>query len=84
VQGRTFTDKQLDIYEQRMGKTFSEKQRKVYKTIGGTPHLDGTYTVFGEVLEGMEVVDKIAAVKTGKGNKPVKDIVINEVKILQD
>lgn len=84
VQGRTFTSKELDIYEQRMDKTFTEQQRKTYKTVGGAPHLDGTYTVFGEVLEGMEVVDKIASAKTGKGNKPVEDIIIKEVKILQD
>ena len=43
----------------------------MYKTIGGTPHLDGGYTVFGEVIDGFDVIDKIAAVKTGEGDVPV-------------
>jgi len=53
---------------------YSEEQRKTYTTIGGAPHLDGTYTVFGEVTEGMNVVDKIAYVKTTSGDKPEKEI----------
>jgi cyclophilin family peptidyl-prolyl cis-trans isomerase len=52
----------------------TDAQRRVYTTIGGTPHLDGAYTVFGEVVSGMEVVDKIAAVKTDTNDRPVKDI----------
>jgi cyclophilin family peptidyl-prolyl cis-trans isomerase len=50
------------------------EQRRVYTTIGGTPHLDGAYTVFGEVLSGMEIVDQIAAVETDKNDRPVQDI----------
>ena len=50
------------------------EQRRVYTTIGGTPHLDGAYTVFGEVVSGMDIVDKIAAVKTDTNNRPVIDI----------
>jgi cyclophilin family peptidyl-prolyl cis-trans isomerase len=53
---------------------FSPEQRKIYTTIGGTPHLDGSYTVFGEVVEGMNVVDSIAAVKTDKNDRPLEDI----------
>ena len=49
----------------------SEEQRNVYKTIGGTPRLDGTYTVFGEVIEGLDIVDKIAAVQTDSNDKPL-------------
>lgn len=52
----------------------SELQKTTYTTIGGTPHLDGTYTVFGEVIEGLEVIDKIAAVKGDSNNRPLKDI----------
>ncbi len=56
-------------------------QREVYKTIGGVPRLDQTYTVFGEVVEGLDVVDKIAAVETGPADKPVKDVKIIKMKI---
>jgi peptidylprolyl isomerase len=59
-----------------------EVQRVAYKTIGGVPRLDGTYTVFGEVLEGFDVVDKIAAVKTDETDKPLSDIKILKVKIV--
>ncbi len=52
----------------------SDRQIEVYSTIGGAPHLDGTYTVFGKVVEGIEVVDKIANQTTGKGDKPIEDI----------
>lgn len=58
-----------------------DNQRSVYKTIGGVPRLDGTYTVFGEVLEGLDVVDKIAAVKTDNADKPVNNIKIIKIKI---
>lgn len=71
VQGQKYDDQTLDMYENRMGKVIGAKQRQAYKTIGGTPHLDGDYTVFGEVIEGMDVVDKIAAVKTGYMDAPV-------------
>ncbi len=54
--------------------SFNSEQRKIYTTIGGAPHLDGAYTVFGEVIEGMNVVDSIASVPTDKNNRPLKDI----------
>ena len=54
----------------------TEEQRRIYTTVGGTPHLDGAYTVFGEVVSGMEIVDQIAAVKTDTNDRPVKDIPI--------
>lgn len=54
--------------------TMSELQKTNYSTIGGTPHLDGTYTVFGEVIEGLEVIDKIAKVKVDGNNRPEKDL----------
>lgn len=52
----------------------TDEQRRVYTSVGGTPHLDGAYTVFGEVVSGMEVVDKIAAFKTDANNRPLIDI----------
>jgi cyclophilin family peptidyl-prolyl cis-trans isomerase len=53
---------------------FSEEQLKAYSTIGGAPHLDGGYTVFGEVIEGLDVIDKIAALETGSSDRPKTDI----------
>ena len=74
VQGTVLVDKQLDLNQIQTSKTFSPERREVYKTMGGTPHLDDDYTVFGEVIEGLEVIDKIAAVQTGPGSKPLKDV----------
>lgn len=53
---------------------FSNEQRKIYTTIGGTPHLDGNYTVFGEVVEGLNIIDSIASVKTDKNDRPLIDV----------
>ena len=50
------------------------EMKEAYKTIGGTPFLDNEYTVFGEVIEGLEVIDAIAAVKTRPGDRPENDI----------
>jgi len=52
----------------------TETQRHDYRTIGGTPHLDGEYTVFGEVVQGMDIVDKIQSVATNQNDKPIEDI----------
>lgn len=57
----------------------TEQQKEAYTTVGGTPHLDGQYTVFGEVIEGLDVLDKIAAVKTNDFDRPVKDVVIKRI-----
>jgi peptidyl-prolyl cis-trans isomerase B (cyclophilin B) len=84
VQGQVFDDKKLDLYEERLGKVFNATQRQAYKTVGGTPHLDGDYTVFGEVTEGLDIVDKIARVKTGYMNVPVEPVIINKITIEKD
>lgn len=60
-----------------------ESHRLVYKTLGGTPHLDQNYTVFGEVVIGLDVVDKIAAVETGTFNRPVSEVRILTVRVLE-
>jgi cyclophilin family peptidyl-prolyl cis-trans isomerase len=62
----------------------SDEQRNTYKTVGGTPRLDGTYTVFGEVIEGLDIIDKIADVQTDSNDKPVKDIKIIKIKITRN
>ncbi len=62
------------IFDADLKFSFTEEQRDVYTTIGGYPSLDGDYTVFGEVVEGLDVLDKIAAVETDKRNRPIKDI----------
>jgi cyclophilin family peptidyl-prolyl cis-trans isomerase len=61
----------------------TEEQRRVYTTVGGTPHLDGAYTVFGEVVSGMEIVDQIAAVQTDTNDRPVQDIRMT-IKVLKE
>lgn len=53
---------------------FTEEQRTRYKEVGGAPHLDGDYTVFGKVIQGLEVIDKIAAVQKGPGDRPMVDV----------
>lgn len=60
-----------------------EDQRIVYANTGGVPRLDGTYTVFGEVIEGLDVVEKIASVKTDSNDKPLSDIKIIKIKIVK-
>ncbi len=74
VQGKPLTDAELDAIQKRTGHTFTQAQRDVYKTLGGTPHLDGSYTVFGEVIEGLDIVDKIALVATGAQNRPTTPV----------
>jgi peptidylprolyl isomerase len=75
---------QIDsIYAKSPKFTYSPEQRKAYTTIGGVPHLDGQYTVFGEVVEGLNIVDSIAAVKTGSGDRPIQDVRILSMKIVK-
>ena len=83
VQGKIFTDAGLDSVEKfRLnGRKIPQEHREVYKTIGGTPHLDQGYTVFGELINGMDVVDQIAAVQTSK-QQPDRDRPLQDVNIL--
>ena len=76
VQGKTYTDEELDRVEKNRlnGRKIPAQHRNVYKTIGGAPFLDLNYTVFGEIVSGYEMVDKIAAFETDRNDRPVKDI----------
>jgi peptidyl-prolyl cis-trans isomerase B (cyclophilin B) len=74
VQGKTYTNEQLTMFEGRLGFKFSAEQRTAYTTVGGTPFLDRQYTVFGEIVEGLDVIDKIAGVPCDGRDRPNKDI----------
>lgn len=82
VQGKISSEQELNNMESRSGKKYSPEQRKMYTTVGGTPFLDHEYTVYGEVIEGLDVIDKIAAVETKPGDRPVKDVKMT-VKVIQ-
>jgi cyclophilin family peptidyl-prolyl cis-trans isomerase len=74
VEGKAFTDDELQMQLMRAGRKPTEEQKQVYKTLGGTPHLDGNYTVFGEVIKGIEVIDTISKQERDRNDRPVKDI----------
>lgn len=75
VQGKVFTDEQLNIVEKnRLQHKIPDYQREIYKTIGGTPHLDRSYTAYGEVVKGLEMIDSVASVETGTANRPKEDV----------
>ena len=89
VWGRVFTPEELarykEIYEARMGRQMmiTPEQEAVYTTVGGTPHLDGAYTVFGEVTSGLEVVEKIQKVYCDSNDRPLQDVRILKVEIIK-
>jgi len=74
VQGRKWTNTELNTMEQQRHHLIPWEQKEVYMKIGGTPHLDGAYTVFGEVISGLEVIDSIAALPGDRANRPLKDV----------
>lgn len=82
VQGQVLTNEQVSMMEQQRGIVLSDKQKQLYTTVGGSPWLDKGYTVFGEVIEGLDVIDKIAAVKTAPGDRPLQDVYIYKMTII--
>ncbi len=83
VSGRTYTDEELNQIEKENNIHFTPEQRQVYKTIGGAPHLDGSYTIFGEVTSGMDVVDRISTVEVGREFRPKEDIRVKRIRIIE-
>jgi len=83
VTGRIYTDQELNDLEKEIDHKFTDEQRNTYKTTGGAPHLDGTYTIFGEVLEGMEIADQISKVEVNSEFRPKKDIRVKKIRILE-
>ena len=81
VQSNTIPDGMAEQMEE-MPKAFPADIVAAYKQLGGTPWLDFRHTVFGQVVEGMDVVDSIAAVEVGASDKPLKDVVIEEIEIV--
>jgi cyclophilin family peptidyl-prolyl cis-trans isomerase len=77
VQGEIYSEGQLKAVEMETGNQYTPEQRNIYKTIGGTPHLDNEHTVFGEVLDGIEVIDSIANSRVDESNWPRTDVKIN-------
>ncbi len=91
VQGKKYGDAELNEIERYIGRAigkpgqfkYSDEQRRQYKMFGGTPHLDGQYTVFGELVEGFAVLDKICALETNADDRPVQDVVIVRMRVVR-
>lgn len=89
VQGQLWTDMQLSQIETNIGSTmpgfkYSEEQKQLYKTIGGTAQLDMNYSVYGEVILGLNVIDSIASLRGNQANRPLSDVVMSMEVIQKD
>ena len=90
VWGKILNDKQIARVQEKLDSItqgtvkLTPEMIEVYKTVGGTPHLDGQYTVFGEVVEGMDVVERILAAQTDKNDRPLEDIRILKATVRKD
>ena len=77
VEGQVYDNASINLMAQRMGAEFSSAQKIAYTTIGGTPQLDANYTVFGELVEGLDVISKISNVSRDKNNLPKEKVIMN-------
>ncbi len=83
VTGKVMSNQELDQLEKQMSTKFTDEQRADYTTIGGTPFLDGQYSVFGEIVEGMEVLEAIEKVEKGSNDRPKEDVKIISMEIVK-
>lgn len=84
VHGNKISDVEMDVMEAAGAHIkFTPEQREIYRTLGGTPHLDYSYTVFGEVIDGFDVIDRIASVPTDRRNRPFEDVRITKISVLE-
>ncbi|WP_080905220.1 peptidylprolyl isomerase [Parabacteroides sp. Marseille-P3160] len=83
VTGKFYTAMELDKMEQETHRKFSPEERQTYMLEGGAPHLDGKYTIFGEVVNGMKAVDKIQYVLTDENDRPLENIKIRKMRIVK-
>lgn len=83
VQGRVFSEEGLNQMAEERDLDLNEEQREIYTTTGGAPHLDNAYTVFGQVIEGMEVVERIGAMETDDRDRPLEDVSIVGMEVIE-
>jgi peptidyl-prolyl cis-trans isomerase B (cyclophilin B) len=83
VVGRPWTAEEMIMVQERLGFKYTDEQKKIYETLGGYPFLDREYTVFGEVIEGLDIVDAISVVDTNPADRPLQDVVIESVEIVE-
>jgi peptidyl-prolyl cis-trans isomerase B (cyclophilin B) len=83
VQGKPMSEEQLKIYEAQKDIKYDEESKKILTTQGGTPFLDQEYTVYGRVVKGLDIIDKIAAVETNASDRPNNDVVIIKARVVK-